>query len=155
MIQWQQTAHKQRIAPYCDSWGASPVTWWQTISLQGRRCRRPRVDPWVEKIPWSSSWEPSQVFLPGDSHGQRGLVGYSPRGQKESDTTKVTEHAQMCRLCLLDSSIEFRQQHHSCCPFCSPSLARFYSMTKYQLTNPFLCEDVSVLWETEVLLSAF
>ena len=33
-------------------------------------------------------WQPTPVFLPGESHGQRSLVGYSPRGRKESDTTE-------------------------------------------------------------------
>ena len=35
-------------------------------------------------------WQPTPVFLPGESHGQRTLVGYSPLGHKESDTTEVT-----------------------------------------------------------------
>ena len=35
-----------------------------------------------------SKWHPTPVFLPGESHGQRSLVGYSPRGRKESDTTE-------------------------------------------------------------------
>ena len=35
-------------------------------------------------------WQPTPVFLPGESHGQRSLVGYSPWGHKESDTTEVT-----------------------------------------------------------------
>ena len=42
---------------------------------------------------WRRKWQPTAVFLPGESHGQRSLVGYSPQGHKESDTTKVTEHA--------------------------------------------------------------
>ena len=33
-------------------------------------------------------WEPTLVFLPGESHGQRSLAGYSPRGCKESDMTE-------------------------------------------------------------------
>ena len=37
--------------------------------------------------------EPSPVFLPEKSHGQRSPAGYSPWDHKESDTTKVTEHA--------------------------------------------------------------
>ncbi|CAI9153447.1 unnamed protein product [Rangifer tarandus platyrhynchus] len=44
-------------------------------------------DPWVEKIPWKRKWQPTPVFLPGKFHGQRSLVGYSPGGHKESDTT--------------------------------------------------------------------
>ena len=33
-------------------------------------------------------WHPTPVLLPGGSHGRRSLVGYSPRGRKESDTTE-------------------------------------------------------------------
>ena len=39
------------------------------------------------------AWQPTPVSLPGESHGQRSRVGYSPWGCKESDTTDVTEHA--------------------------------------------------------------
>ena len=47
-------------------------------------------DPWVGKIPWRREWQPTLVFLPGEFHGQRSLVGYSPWGRKESDMTEVT-----------------------------------------------------------------
>ena len=43
---------------------------------------------WVGKIPWSRTWQPTPVFLPGESHGQRSLAGYSPWGHKESDMTE-------------------------------------------------------------------
>ena len=46
------------------------------------------VDPWVRKIPWSRKWQPIPVFLPGKFHGQRSLVGCSPWGHEESDTTE-------------------------------------------------------------------
>ena len=49
---------------------------------------RPASDPWVGKILWRKEWLPTAVFLPGDSHGQRSLVGYSPWGLKESNTTE-------------------------------------------------------------------
>ena len=42
------------------------------------QCRRCRFDPWVRKIPWKWKWLPTPVFLPGEFHGQRSLVGYSP-----------------------------------------------------------------------------
>ena len=45
--------------------------------------RRPGFNPWVGKIPWRRKWQPNPVFLPGESHGQRSLVGYSPWGHKE------------------------------------------------------------------------
>ena len=38
-------------------------------------------------MPWRRAWQPTSVFLPGGSHGQRSLVGYNPWGHKESDTT--------------------------------------------------------------------
>ena len=42
----------------------------------------------VGKIPWRRAWQPTPVFLPGESRGQRSLAGYSPWGQKELDTTE-------------------------------------------------------------------
>ena len=47
--------------------------------------------PLVGKIPWRRKWQPTPVFLPGESHGQRNLVGYSPWGHEELDMTKGTE----------------------------------------------------------------
>ena len=58
---------------------------WQRIHLQWRK---PQFDPWVGKIPGWREWQPTPVFLPGESHGQRSLVGYSPQGHKEMDTTE-------------------------------------------------------------------
>ena len=55
---------------------------------KGFACRRPGFVPWVRKIPWRREWQPTPVFLPGESHGQRSLVSYSPRGRRESDTTE-------------------------------------------------------------------
>ena len=51
---------------------------------------RQGFNPWVNKVPWRSAWQPTPVFLPGESHGQRTLVGYSPQGFKESDMTEAT-----------------------------------------------------------------
>ena len=56
--------------------------------------RTPGFDPWVRKNPWRMAWQPSPVFLPGESHGQRSLVGYSPWGLKESDMTEQLSTAQ-------------------------------------------------------------
>ena len=47
-----------------------------------------RIDPWARKIPLRKKWQPTPVFWPGQSHGQRSLVGYRPWGHKESDTTE-------------------------------------------------------------------
>ena len=45
--------------------------------------------PWIRRIPWRRAWQPTPVFLPGESHGQRSLS----IGQKELDTAELTEHA--------------------------------------------------------------
>ena len=47
-----------------------------------------QFNSWVRKIPWRRNWLFTPVFLPGESHGPRRLVGYSPQGHKESDTTE-------------------------------------------------------------------
>ena len=57
---------------------------------QRKRCKRHRFNPCVRKIPWRRKWQPTPVFLLGESHGQRSLVGYSPWGhnKRELDTTE-------------------------------------------------------------------
>ena len=44
------------------------------------QCRRPDFVSWVGKIPWRRKWQPAPVFLPGESHGQRSLTGYTVHG---------------------------------------------------------------------------
>ena len=61
--------------------------------LQCRRQRQIELNPCVRKMPWRRAWQPYPVFLPGKSHGQRSLVGYTPWGCKESDMADATEHA--------------------------------------------------------------
>ena len=74
---------------------------WSIVGLQGLprclsgkepacQCRRCGFDPWVRKIPWRREWLSTPVFLPGELHAQGSLVGYSPRGHKESDMTEHT-----------------------------------------------------------------
>ena len=60
------------------------------LACQCRRCKRRGFDPWVRKIPWRRKQQPTLVFLPRESHGQRSLAGYSPWGHTESDMTKTT-----------------------------------------------------------------
>ena len=58
------------------------LSWW----LSGKKILLPRqemwFDLWVGKMPWRGKWQPTPVFLPGKSHGQRSLAGYSPRSCK-------------------------------------------------------------------------
>ena len=55
-------------------------------------CRRCRFNPWVGKIPWRREWLPIPVFLSGEFHWQRSLVGYSLWGHKELDMTEQLTH---------------------------------------------------------------
>ena len=47
-------------------------------ACQWRRLERHGFDSWVGKIPWRRKWQPTPVFLPGETHGERSLAGYSP-----------------------------------------------------------------------------
>ena len=46
-----------------------------SANVGDKRCG---LDSWLGKIPWRRAWQPTPVFLPGESHGQRSLAGYSP-----------------------------------------------------------------------------
>ena len=59
-------------------------------TCQHGRDKRCGIHPWVGKIHWRRAGQPTPVFLPGESHGQRNLAGCSPWGLTESDTTEVT-----------------------------------------------------------------
>ena len=48
------------------------------LTYQCRRRKSPEFEPWVRKIPWRRKWQPTPGFLPGESHGQRSLVGSGP-----------------------------------------------------------------------------
>ena len=70
-------------------------TWWAfQVALMIKNLpnnagpKRHGFNPWVGKIPWRRAWQPTPVFLSGESHGQRSLAGYSPLGCRESDTTE-------------------------------------------------------------------
>ena len=50
--------------------------------------KRPRFYPWVGMISWRREWLPTPIFLSGEFHGQRSLVGYSPWDCRELETTE-------------------------------------------------------------------
>ena len=59
----------------------------QRLKESACQCRH-RLDPWAGKISWGRKWQPSPVLLSGKSRGQRSLVGCSPWGREELDTTE-------------------------------------------------------------------
>ena len=54
------------------------LPWWLISKESTYQCRKCWFDPWVENIPWRRKWQPTPVFLPGNSHEQRSLEGYGP-----------------------------------------------------------------------------
>ena len=81
--------------------------------------RRPGFNPWVGKIPWRKEWQSTPVFLPGESHGQRSLTGYSPWGCRESDVTEQLTHCAWNRVVRLNKDSVVDVLHNLfCCYFC-------------------------------------
>ena len=68
-------------------------------TCQCRRCKRCGFDPWIKKTAWSRKWQSTPVFLPGKSHGQRSLAGYSPWDHKESDMTEYLNRIILASIC--------------------------------------------------------
>jgi len=54
--------------------GVIGLSWWLRGKESASHCKRLGLDPWVGKILWKREWQPSPVFLPGKSHGQRSLA---------------------------------------------------------------------------------
>ena len=73
-------------------------TWVQSLGWE---------DPLEKEMSWKCSRQPTQVFLPGKSHGQGSLVSYSPWSHKESDTTEWLSTAQASWICSLVFIMDF------------------------------------------------
>ena len=95
---WRAAIH--RVAESDTNW-VTELNWTELSSSEGgfpgeesawpyRKCG---FDLWVGKIPWRRKWQPTLVFLPGKSHGQRSLVGYSPQSRRRVGHSLGTEHA--------------------------------------------------------------
>ena len=109
-----------------------PLPWWLR---QWRICGRLGLSPWLEKIPWKREWPPTPVFLPGEPHGQRSLVGYSPWGHKKSDTTEqltVWLFIESLNVCLLQISVLFS----TVWPICWSKFKRTLITIRWQEVKP-------------------
>ena len=65
---------------------------WLSSREAACQCRRHDFNPWVEKVPWRKKWQPTPVFLPEKSHGQRSLMDYSLWGCEHSDLVTKQWH---------------------------------------------------------------
>ena len=70
------------------------LPWWLISKESACQCRRQGFDPWVGKISWRRKQQPTPIFLPGKSHGQRSLVGYRTWGCKRAGHNLVTNQQQ-------------------------------------------------------------
>ena len=68
-----------------------------------KSCRQILIEPWSKIEPWRRKWQPTPGFVPGKPHGRRRLVGYSPWGCKESDTTERLHPPPFLRSKLLET----------------------------------------------------
>ena len=83
------------LEPVSFGYGGMGLLRWQ----QKWRVCLPMQETWETQVwslgqedPLEEGWQPNLVFLPGESHGQKSLVGYSPWGHRESDIAEVTAH---------------------------------------------------------------
>ena len=83
MILGSEDPLEEEMATY-SSILAWEISWTEEPSgLQSIESQRSNLAAVIGKIPWSRKWQPTPVFLPGKSHGQRSLAGYSPLSYKE------------------------------------------------------------------------
>ena len=76
--------------------GRNGSLWWLRGKESTCKCRRPEFNPWVGKTPWRRAWQPTPVFLPGESHEQRS-EWVAVHGVAGSDTTEATKQQQQGR----------------------------------------------------------
>ena len=95
------------------------------LPCQCRRCRRRRLDPWIGKIPWSSKWQATPVFLLRKFHGKRSLLGCSPWGHKESDMTECLRTRARLHAFILSVALKLFLYHGCCESHCSEYGSRY------------------------------
>ena len=132
------------LPPFSAPFFLPAMKWWTKLSSKESVCQcrrqRHRFDPWVRKALWRKKWQPAPVFLPGEFHGQRSLLGYSPWGRRELDMngTGIQQYHHLCIALIL-------KKFHRCTVI-SPTNhllmdSRFFlismSIPEFRYLNPF------------------
>ena len=86
-------------------WASQVALVVKNLPANARGLRACRFDPWVRKIPWRRAWQPTPVFLLGESHRRRSLASYSPWHHTESNTNEATQQA--CMLIIVRESVGY------------------------------------------------
>ena len=87
MLAWWSPSPLQVLASRAAGVQDLGLPWWLRWLRICLQYKRPGFNPCIGKIPWRMEWQPTPVFMPGKSHGQRSLSGYSLLGCEEADTT--------------------------------------------------------------------
>ena len=112
-------------------------------ACQWRRHKRCGFNSWVRKISWRREWQPTPVFLPRESHGQKSLVGYGLQGHKELDTSEATQQQQQHDyLCWVRGEWSAVTVISICLPF---------TETFFKYNN--LCKFHNHFWDPGVIIS--
>ena len=118
------SAHSLLLSAICEIHSG----WWfipggpsgQESICQSTRCKRHRFDPWVGKIHWKRKWQPTPIFLPGEFHQQRSLVGYSPWAAKSQTRLRDWGHPgwymEFLFIHLVFSLFRFFKKNKKVCP---------------------------------------
>ena len=88
-VYMQSVWHKH--APFSTSWKNTFLM--ELTKILSTFPKTLSIFPPLNWLNWRRKWQPTPVFLPRESHGQRSLVGCCPQGRTELDTTEVTQHA--------------------------------------------------------------
>ena len=105
--------------------GTSALPRWLSGKESACKCGRRGSFPSLGRSsPWRRKWQPTPIFLPGESHGQRSLAGYSSWSSKESDTTEATKH-----------STEHKVRHMMFLLLCLTSLSMTISRSSHLTAN--------------------
>ena len=102
-------------------------------------------ETWVRSLgredPLRRKWQPTPGFLPGESHGRRSLVGYSPRGRKESDTTEWLHFHFLC----IHTQFRIQQGSIACLyPIRDATISRFIPNSGPNVCTPLTNNDVCI-----------
>ena len=110
-------------------------------TCQSRTHRRCGFDSWVGKIPWRRKWQPIPVFLPGKSHGQRSLVGYSLWGHRVTCNWTYTH------------SVKDRKFNKSCDKLFTVKYGGKHEIQRNSTKDVNCSSAIFWLWENEVILA--
>ena len=109
------------------------LPWELSSKAPACQCRRRKFNPWVGKMPWRRKWQPTPVFLPGKSHGQRSLVGDSPQGCKRVEHNSATKQRKYSHT-LVISWFKKAPQHYASTPPTLPTHIRKFILKKKMIT---------------------